>query len=217
MLLGGDELGHTQKGNNNTYCQDNELTWASWELDERKKQFLKFCRTCTEIFREQPVLQRRKFFVGRAIRGSNIKDITFFDNAGKEMSDDAWNTGWAKSLGVRLAGDVMNEVDERGEPIVGDTLLLLINAHWEQLPFTLPDAKPEHVWETLVDTTDPESPLRICRPGEQYPLFGRSLALLRTTQAEHAGQLVSAPQVDALRREARKATQPAPKEPPLTG
>jgi glycogen operon protein len=217
MMFGSDELSHTKKGNNNTYCQDNELTWPSWELDERKKQFLKFCRTCAEIFREQPVLQRRKFFVGRAIRGSNIKDITFFDNNGNEMSDDAWNTGWAKSLGIRLAGDVMNEVDERGEPIVGDTLLLLLNAHWEQLPFTLPEARAEHVWETLVDTTDPESPLRICRPGEQYPLFGRSLALLRTTQAEHAGQLVSAPQVDALRKEARKATQPAPKEPPRVG
>jgi isoamylase len=215
MMFGGDELSHSKKGNNNTYCQDNELTWQRWDLDERKKQFLEFCRKCTEIWREQPVLQRRKFFLGRAIRGSNIKDIAFFDNAGNEMSDDAWNTGWAKSLGVRLAGDIMNEVDERGEPIVGDTLLLLINAHWEQLPFTLPDAKPEHVWETLVDTTDPESPLRICRPGEQYPLFGRSLALLRTTQAGHAGQLVSGPQVDALRREARKAHQPAPTEPPL--
>jgi isoamylase len=91
MMVAGDELGHTQHGNNNTYCQDNGLTWLGWELDERKRNFLEFCKRCTRIWREQPVLQRRKFFVGRPIRGSDIKDISFFEPSGREMSDAAWN------------------------------------------------------------------------------------------------------------------------------
>jgi isoamylase len=215
MILGGDELSHTQNGNNNTYCQDNELTWLNWDLDDRKRQFLNFVRRCTEIFCEQPVLQRRKFFLGRAIRGSEIKDISWFGPDGQEMNDEAWCCGFTKCLGVRLAGDVMSEVDERGEPVKGDTLLLLINAHWEELPFTLPETRVEHVWETMLDTRDPDAPLRVCRGGEQFPLFGRSLALLRTTLPQHAGQLVSVPQVEALRKEARRATQQPPGSPPL--
>jgi isoamylase len=216
MILGGDELSHTQKGNNNVYCQDNELTWLDWNLnDERRRKFLDFCRRCTTIWHEQPVLQRRKFFLGRAIRGSDIKDISFFDPSGQEMSDQSWAADFVRCLGVRLAGDIANEVDERGEPIKGDTLLLIINAHWEQIPFTLPTTKAEHVWETLVDTSDEDAPLRVCRGSQKYPLYGRSLALLRTTKAQEAGQAVTSAQVDRLRREARRANEPVPGAPPL--
>ena len=217
MMLGGDELSHTQHGNNNTYCQDNELTWLNFDLDERKRNFLEFARKCARIWREQPVLQRRKFFVGRPIRGSDIKDISFFEPSGREMGDEAWNDPHVKCLGVRLAGDLMNEVDERGEPIVGDTLLLLLNAHWEELPFNLPQTREGQVWETLIDTRDDDAPLRVCRGGEQFPLFGRTLALLRTTPAEAAGAPASPAQVATLRKEARRANQPSPKEPPLVG
>jgi glycogen operon protein len=214
MIVGGDELSHTQHGNNNTYCHDNDLTWLDWDLDERRQKFLEFVRYCADVYKEQPVLQRRKFFLGRAIRGANIKDITFFDNAGNEMSDEAWNTGWIRSLGVRLAGDVINEVDERGEPIVGDTLLLLLNAHWEQIPFVLPRTRTEHVWEMLVDTAErPDLPV-VWKGGQEYPLYGRSLALLRTNVPGQAGTRVSPAQVEALRREARRATAPA-QEPPV--
>jgi glycogen operon protein len=138
-MLGGDELGHSQDGNNNTYCQDNELTWIDWELDERQKQFLDFTRKLLFIRRSQPVLHRRKFFLGRAIRGSEIKDISFFNPSGQEMSDEDWNSGFVKCLGVRLAGDLINDENERGEPIVGETLLMLLNGHWEPIPFTLLD------------------------------------------------------------------------------
>jgi glycogen operon protein len=155
------------------------------------------------------VLQRRKFFVGRPIRGSDIKDISWFGPDGNEMSDQAWNDGNAKVLGVRLAGDIINEVDERGEGISGDTLLILMNAHWETINFTLPVARMEHVWETMLDTSDPDMPLRVCRGCEQYPLFGRSLALLRTTQPKDAGQPISPAQADAMRRESRKGVQPS--------
>jgi glycogen operon protein len=214
MILGGDELSQTQNGNNNAYCQDNEISWLNWDLDERRRKFLAFARKCTCIFKEQPVLQRRKFFIGRDLRGQNIKDISFFSPSGDEMNDDAWNAD-TKALGVRLAGDVINEVDERGEPIIGDTLLLLLNAHWEQTNFTLPAARTEHIWETLIDTSDPEGPVRVLRPKEGYPLFGRTLVLLRTTTAEHAGEAISEPQIERLRRDARRANQPSPKDPPL--
>jgi isoamylase len=209
MLVAGDELSHTQKGNNNTYAQDNELTHLNWDLDERKRKLLEFVKKCTRIWSEQPVLQRRKFFLGRAIRGSDIKDISFFEPTGNEMSDEAWNNGSVRCIGIRLAGDIINEVNERGEPITGDTLLLLINGHWEQIPFNLPYTKAEHVWETMVDTSDPDMPLRVCRGGEQYPLEGRSVALLRTSEPEHVGQTASVAEVETLRRDARTPAQPS--------
>jgi glycogen operon protein len=187
MLFSGDELSHTKKGNNNTYCQDNELTWLDWNLDERRKKFLEFVQHCSRIWQEQPVLQRRKFFMGRPIRGSEVKDITFFEPSGSEMTDEHWNSGFIKSLAVRVAGDLMNEMDERGEPIIGDTLLLLMNAHWEEIPFALPPTIEGQLWETLVDTRDPDMPLKVCRGGEKYNLFGRSLALLRTNVPEAVG------------------------------
>jgi isoamylase len=217
MLFGGDELSHTKRGNNNTYCQDNELTHLNWEIagDARRHHFLEFVRRCARIWREQPVLQRRKFFLGRPIRGGDIKDISWFGPDGREMDDAAWQSPHVRCLGMRLAGDMINEVNERGEPIVGDTLLLLINAHWEELPFTLPTTREEHVWETLLDTRDPEAPMRVLRGGEQFPLFGRSVTLLRTTLTGEAGQEVTSLQADLLRREAQRGRQLIGQEPPL--
>ncbi|HEX2971814.1 MAG TPA: glycogen debranching protein GlgX [Tepidisphaeraceae bacterium] len=215
MLFGGDELSHTKHGNNNTYCQDNELTWLDWNLDERKRRFLEFVKTCTRIWREQPVLQRRKFFLGRAIRGSQVKDISWFEPSGEEMDDKAWNCDLAKCLGVRLAGDLINETDERGEPIHGDTLLLLLNAHHDPVSFTLPETKLEQVWETLVDTIESSEKPRVYHGRKRYPLCGRSLAILRAIPAEEVGQAISSVQAEALRREARRALQPPSKEPPL--
>jgi glycogen operon protein len=109
----------------------------------------------------------------------------------------------------------MNEVDERGEPIVGDTLLLLLNHHWEEVPFVLPPTKDGQLWETMVDTRDDDAPQRVCRGGEPFPLFGRSLALLRTVERSEAGDVASTPQLEALRKEARRSTQSPPKDPPL--
>jgi glycogen operon protein len=134
MILGGDELSRSQKGNNNTYCQDNELNWLNWDLDERRQKFLEFVRKLILIRRTQPVFQRQKFFIGRAIRGSDVKDISFLNPSGQEMSDDDWGSGFVRCLGVRLAGDLINDETERGEPIVGETLLLPLNSHWEPIP-----------------------------------------------------------------------------------
>ncbi|HEX8323716.1 MAG TPA: hypothetical protein VF595_07350, partial [Tepidisphaeraceae bacterium] len=203
MIYGGDELSFSKNGNNNTYCQDNELTWLNWSLeDTRKKAFLDFVRTCTQIWSEEPALQRRNFFVGRRIRGSDIKDVSFFEPGGFEMNDKDWETDFAKCLGIRLAGDMLTDTDERGEPIKGDTLLLLVNSHWEEIPFTLPETINGDVWQTLVDTADPDRPLDIrIRPArELFPLYGRSVVLLRSIRPDDTAKPWSTTQVDAIRR-----------------
>ena len=191
MMLGGDELGHGQKGNNNTYCQDNELTWLDWDLDERKRQFLEFTKKLLFIRMTQPVFQRRKFFIGRAIRGSDVKDISFFTPSGDEMSDGDWNAGFVKCLGIRLAGDLINDETERGEPIVGETLLMLLNGHWEPIPFTLPPTMHGHLWERLLDTADTTPEPGAFEGGSQYPLQERSLVVLVTRKPEDRGQTVT--------------------------
>jgi glycogen operon protein len=208
MLLGGDELSNTQKGNNNAYCQDNELTWLRWDLNDEQRAFLEFVRRVTTIWREQPVFQRRKFFQGRAIRGTDIKDLSWFEPSGQEMSDAAWNAGYVQCLGVRLAGDLIGDTDERGERIEGETLLLLLNAYHETLPFTVPATKAAHHWERMLDTADLEGAMVALVGGKQYQLQGRSLVLLHTRAAEATSRAASAIQVEVIRKEA--AAPPAP-------
>ena len=198
MMLGGDELGHGQDGNNNAYCQDNELTWIDWELDDRQKQFLDFARKLIFIRRSQPVLHRRKFFLGRAIRGSDIKDISFFNPSGQEMSDEDWNAGFVKCLGVRLAGDLINDENERGEPIVGETLLFLLNGHWEPIPFTLPATREGHVWDRILDTADPSEEPRDFEEGQEYPLQDRSFVVLAAREQRHKGHTATPEQVRTI-------------------
>ena len=124
MLCGADELGRTQRGNNNAYCQDNELSWHDWELDERREALVSFTKQLIQIRREHPALRRRKFFQGRPIRGTDIKDIIWLCPDGQEMSDEDWNCSWVRCIGMLLEGEALHEVDENGEPITDDTL------HW---------------------------------------------------------------------------------------
>lgn len=178
MLLAGDEIGHTQQGNNNTYCQDNELSWLNWDLDEERRGLLRFVQRLTELHRTQAVLRRRTFFQGISLRGSE-KDVTWLEPSGREMSDEAWNAGFVRCLGVRWPGDAIDAVNERGERLRGDTLLLLFNAHHEALPFTLPVHSSARPWERLLDTAMPEAEAVAFAGGEPYPLQARSLAVLR--------------------------------------
>ncbi len=208
MICGGDELSHTQNGNNNAYCQDNETTWLNWELNAEQKDFLEFVRKAARIWTEQPVFQRRRFYLGRSIRGSDIKDISWFASSGEEMTDADWSAGFVKCLGVRLAGDVIGDVDERGEKIVGETLLVLLNSHHEPIPFTLPTTKREHHWERLLDSADPDHDAKPMVGGEKYALQGRSLVILRTVLLHEVGQVVTATQVEALRKESRQLPHP---------
>jgi glycogen operon protein len=201
MIRGGDELSQTHNGNNNVYCHDNELNWLDWELDERKESFLSFVRRCTEIWKSQPTLQRRKFFSGRSIRGEGIKDISFINVFGEEMSDEDWNAGFVRCMGTQLAGDLLSEMDEKGNPIVGDTLLLLINSHDRQQDFTLPATSRAGVWEVVLDTADPSlaPSSRILAPGDRYTMMDRALVLLRTvTEQEQELQATGASQQPVL-------------------
>lgn len=206
MLLAGDEMGHTQMGNNNTYCQDNELSWLHWDLNEDQRKLLQFTKQVTQIWREQPVLKRRKFFQGRSIRGEGIRDVSWFSPTGKDMSDKDW-TGFVRCLGMRLAGDLIGETDERGEPIVGDTLLVLMNAHHESIPFTLPPTKDGQNWELLFDTAVEDPAATILNEKAIHQLRDRSLAVFRTraiVEAIPPTQL----QIEALRKEAQRAGTP---------
>ncbi len=179
MLSGGDEIGRTQRGNNNGYCQDNELTWHPWTLSEAQAGFLAFTKACLALRKAHPVFQRRKFYQGRQIRGSQAKDLAWYEPSGREMTNAAWNQHFVRCIGVKLAGDVMDEVDADGERVVDDTLLLLFNAHHEAIPFALPAGPPGTGWDTLLDTAldHPDHP--VLKPGQKFDLFGRSMAVLR--------------------------------------
>jgi glycogen operon protein len=179
MISGGDEMGRTQGGNNNAYCQDNETSWTNWDLAPADRDFLDFTRRVIRIWKENPVLRRRKFFQGRRIRGAEVQDIARLDSSGREMADSMWNAPDVRRLGVRLNGDAIYEVNERGEPIVGDTLVFLLNADKDPVSFVLPSRTPEERWETLIDTADPWLLSRRLRGGDRYQLQARSMVVLR--------------------------------------
>jgi isoamylase len=179
MISGGDELIRTQRGNNNAYCQDNEISWTDWTMTAERQEFLDFTRRIIRVWRDHPVLRRRKFFQGRRIRGAEVLDIAWLDTAGVEMTDEMWNSPDVRGLGVRLNGDAIQEVDERGERIVGDTLLLLLNAGDGRLNFVLPPTAAIERWDTLLDTADPWQPSRRLRAGDRFELQGRSMAVLK--------------------------------------
>ncbi len=178
MLAAGDELGRTQGGNNNAYCQDNAISWLDWAHADR--DMLDFVATCLALRAAHPILRRRRFFQGRDIHGQGIKDIVWLKPDGTEMSDDEWQHHHARCLGVYLAGTAMDEVDSRGQRIVDDDFLLLFNAHHEPLPFTMPALHSGAAWTALLDTARPnglalhDSFAAACN----YPLMARSFALL---------------------------------------
>jgi len=179
MILGGDELGHTQHGNNNAYCQDNELSWLDWRLEAEQEALLDFVGTLVRLKLEEPVLHRPKFFQGRPIRGLEIKDVSFLEPSGVEMADADWNSSFVRCLGVYLPGDAIAEVDERGERLVGNTILLLLNAHSEAISFKLPAHPQDRPWELVFDTAQPAPGDAALTPETPYPLQGRSVAVFR--------------------------------------
>jgi glycogen operon protein len=162
MILSGDELQRTAKGNNNTYAQDNELSWLNWKLDQPKRDFLEFTRFMVHFFHQHPVLRRRKFFQGTPVLDSRIKDLTWFLPNGHEITDEQWETEQFYAFGLLLAGHAIGEMDERGRRIIDDTLLILFNASKEECTFTLPEepwaaleGAVNHSWEFVLDTCEP--------------------------------------------------------------
>ena len=178
MIRAGDELGQSQRGNNNAYGQDNEISWINWRLSDEDADFLAFVKQAIRLWQTQPVLQRRQFFQGRALRGEGATDISWLTPTGKEMSDSDWNAGFVRCLGMRLEGHMVDEVDERGRAIIGDTLLILLNSHSDAIPFRLPILTDEEYWRPLLDTAHKPLHSRL-RADDLYPLQGRSLAVLK--------------------------------------
>ncbi len=179
MLLAGDEMGRTQRGNNNAYCQDNELSWVDWSLDERRKKLLAFTQRMIRLRSEQPVIQRRNFFLGATIGDSRFKDLVWFRSDGAEMTREDWEKPFMRSLGYLLGGDAIPTRDPQGNQLRGDTLLVLLNAQPEQVEFTLPGVEWGAEWELLVDTAQEEAQASRSKAGEKRRLAARSLQVLR--------------------------------------
>jgi glycogen operon protein len=180
MICGGDEYGRTQQGNNNAYCQDNEISWFDWDWGDAQESLFEFTCRLIALRKQFPVLHRRKFFQGRGIHGTAVRDIRWISPDGNDMTDEAWNNGLVRTLGMLLNGSEMDEYDEKGAPIVDDVLLLLINGYWGDLPFTLPGQQDELPWEILIDTDDPAATPRTGYiGGDVINLDARSLMLLR--------------------------------------
>jgi glycogen operon protein len=190
MLLAGDEFGRTQQGNNNAYCQDNEISWVNWEQLGSEKELVAFVRRLIALRQNHPVFRRRNFFQGRSIKGAGIKDILWLRPDGREMPDEEWNQEHARTLGLFLSGSAVDEIDERGQLITDENFVFLMNAHHEEVPFTLPTAASGMMWNCLVDTSfeHARSPGTVHEPMTMYPLQLRSLALLVERQREQVRQ-----------------------------
>jgi isoamylase len=180
MILGGDEMGRTQKGNNNAYCQDNEISWFDWNLDEDRRRLLEVTKRMLRLRLEHPGLHRAKFFRGRRIRGTDTKDIMWFRHDGEEMTDEDWSNHVTQSLAVFYAGGGLADVDEMGDRIADDNLFLLFNGSADEVSFLLPtlDGVPEE-WTLLLSTHDDDAH-EVVKPGERTTLTGRSLKLFRS-------------------------------------
>jgi glycogen operon protein len=182
MLQAGDEIAHSQRGNNNAYCQDNELTWLDWNPDEQKLALLKFVRRVARVFQEQPVFHRRRFFHGKAIQGAEAPEISWLDPSGQEMTEQAWKDSFVRCLGVQLKGGAI-DVDDHGEPIIGDTMLLMFNAdHASTIPFAFPKPENGDPWELVFDTAHPELPAAELEspPQQTHALEPCSVAVFRS-------------------------------------
>jgi glycogen operon protein len=184
MLVAGDEMSRTQQGNNNAYCQDNEISWLDWSLDERRQALVEFTRAIIALRRDHPVFRRRKFFQGQAIHGSGVKDIGWFTPDGAEMTGALWQAPDISTLGVFLNGEEIPDQDPRGRRIVDDSFLLLLNGGDEPAMFTLPGRPWGKEYELVLDTglafvlpAGADAPSYMA--GEELSMASRSLAVLR--------------------------------------
>jgi len=182
MLLAGDEMGRTQNGNNNAYCQDNETSWLDWDLGAHDKDLLSFVCRLIQLRKKHPVFHRRHFFQGRHIMGANVKDIFWLRPDGEEMTRKEWEQHHARCLGLLMHGDAIEEHDERGRRIRDDSFLLCLNADSRSVAFRMPRHVGIARWGVEVDTCFADgkrADRRTFNTGENYPLQGRSTVLLR--------------------------------------
>ncbi len=183
MLLAGDEMGRTQRGNNNGYCQDNELGWVDWTLDDAQRRLLDFTARMIDLRNRHPLFRRRTFFRGRGRRDTDAADILWLNPDGREMTDAEWTQSFARCLGAHLSGHGVDERDKFGKPVTDEDVMLLLNAHDDVIPFRLPTGSSND-WVVAVDTSSENgTPGRTeFAPGTEYPLQGRSLVLLTSAR-----------------------------------
>ena len=181
MFLGGDEMSRTQHGNNNAYCQDNEISWYDWGQRDENLQMLGFTRRVMDFRKRHHVFHRRKWFRGREIFGSGVKDIGWFNPDGTEMTPEEWQQGFAKAVGVFLNGEEIPDPGPQGERIVDDSFVLLFNADASLIEFTLPPDRYGEEWAAVIDTNEPllEEGARTYKAGQNVPVEGRSIVVLQ--------------------------------------
>jgi isoamylase len=185
MLTGGDELAHSQNGNNNCYCQDNELTWFDWDPDDERKRLHEFTCRLIKLRLAHPNLHRRKFFQDREIRKKGdgslvrvIKDVAWFNPDGNEVSDEAWSSPWTRAIALLLNGKTLQITDEDGNWVVDDSFLLLVNASHEGVEFTLPPSPSCNPWYQVIDTENIDNPFAEVEMDEKVIVGGRALKLV---------------------------------------
>ncbi|MGZ5093496.1 MAG: glycogen debranching protein GlgX [Burkholderiales bacterium] len=181
MMLGGDEINRTQRGNNNAYCQDNEISWLDWNMTPEKERLLQFFVRMIRLRREHPIFRRQQFFQGRLVQPAGVKDIVWLTPDGTEMTDAQWREPHNRSLGAYLCGECLTEKDEHARPVTDASFLVLFNAHHEEIPFVLPQLLPESRWLMVMDTAYQDGLARggALQAGNKYALQGRSLVLLQ--------------------------------------
>jgi isoamylase len=181
MLLGGDEIGRSQQGNNNAYCQDDDVSWFDWDIGESGYDMRDFVRELIRVLQSNPILRRRGFFTGAVVPGTNTKDVTWIRSNGQEMTDEAWEDPNNQSIGMLLFGRAADEVDIRGRSAPADTLLLLLNAGTRSHSYTLPRMESPGMWEELLNTARPGPWTRQVR-NDAVNLTAHSSLLLRHSE-----------------------------------
>jgi isoamylase len=181
MVLGGDEIGRSQYGNNNCYCQDNELSWFDWSLRDENLELLGFTKKLMHFRSRHPIFRRRGWFKGSPLRGSTVTDIACFNPDGSEVTAEQWSGGATKSLGVFLNGDELPNPGPRGEPITDDSFMILFNAHHERVGFLLPSGGWGDSWSAEIDTSEPtlDEGVLVYKSGDTVDVEARSVMVLR--------------------------------------
>jgi glycogen operon protein len=179
MLLAGDEFGQTQSGSNNAYCQDSPIVWLDWNLCAEQRTLLHFTREVMRLRKTEPVFRRRHFFQGRPIHGSENKDLYWLKADGTEMTDSDWNGSRLQCICMILPGDQITETSEKGEPIVGNSFAILLNAHYEPIPFRLGARRRDLNWKCILDTAASSAEAQIFEHMSSFPLQPRSMVVLQ--------------------------------------
>ncbi len=183
MLLGGDEFGRSQGGNNNAYCQDNAISWFDWStLDE---ELLAFTKRLIKFRKDRPMFRRHHWLQGTATHGSELNDVGWFNPAGQAMTSQDWNSGYARSMSVFLNGEGLVATGSRGERIVDDSFLVLFNAHWDAVNFTVPEGLGGSMWQVQIDTSTTKTRDLLVAENDEWEVDGWTITVLQRLSTDN--------------------------------